>query len=129
MENPFVTIKTFSYPHELAVIRAVLEANGIECFVQDELTIQVDPFYSNAIGGVKLKVRQNDFERASEILNEGGYEAEKRDLQLDFQKFRRFTSKIKLLSPFRVEVQLIIVVSLLFAIICGLYYFFVVHSE
>src|SRR4051812_2015968 len=46
--SDLVTIKTFSYSTELAVIRARLESEGIECFVKDELTAQVNPFYSNA---------------------------------------------------------------------------------
>jgi type III secretory pathway lipoprotein EscJ len=69
----FVTVKTFSYPHEVAVIRARLESEGIECFVKDELTIQVQPFYSNAIGGVKLQVKESDLAQTIEILKETGY--------------------------------------------------------
>ena len=70
MTDNFITIKTFSYPHEVAIIRGRLESEEIECFVQDELTLQVNPFYSNAIGGVKLQVRESDVERAMKILEE-----------------------------------------------------------
>jgi DNA-directed RNA polymerase subunit RPC12/RpoP len=69
----FVTIMTFTYPMELAVLRGRLEADGIECRVLDELTVQVNPFYSNAIGGVKLQVRESDIQKAIGILIEGGY--------------------------------------------------------
>ena len=71
--NNFITVLTFSYPSEAAIIRGRLEAEGIECFVQDELTVQVNPFYSNAVGGVKLQVRESDLEQAVEILKEAGY--------------------------------------------------------
>jgi hypothetical protein len=73
MEDDFVTIMTFSLPHELAVIRARLESEEIECNVQNELTVQVYNLYSNAIGGIKLQVRQRDCLRAQEILKEAGY--------------------------------------------------------
>ncbi|MDR0713783.1 MAG: DUF2007 domain-containing protein [Bacteroidales bacterium] len=68
--NPFITVQTFTYPMQAAIIRGRLESEGIECFVRDELTVQVHPFYSNAIGGVKLQVRKNDLEQAVEILKE-----------------------------------------------------------
>ena len=42
-------------------------------FIKDELTIQTYNFYSNAIGGVKLQVTENDYERAYKILKELGY--------------------------------------------------------
>ena len=69
----FITVSTFTFASEVAVIRSKLESEGITCFVQDELTVQVTPFYSNAIGGVKLQVRESDLYKAIEILKEAGY--------------------------------------------------------
>jgi len=67
-----VTIKTFTYSHEAVIIRSRLEADGIRCFVQDELTTQIHPFMSSAIGGVKLQVRDEDAEEAIAMLKESG---------------------------------------------------------
>ena len=72
-EENLITVLTVTYAHEVAVIRGRLESEGITCFVQDELTVQVNPFYSNAIGGVKLQVLSRDLSRAIEILKEVGY--------------------------------------------------------
>ncbi len=69
----FITVLTATFGYEVAVIRGRLESEGITCFVQDELTVQVDPFLSNAIGGVKLQVRESDLEHAVEILKDAGY--------------------------------------------------------
>jgi len=78
MENDkFVTVLTAMYGSEIAVIRGRLESEGITCFAKDELTVQVNPFYSNAIGGVKLQVRESDLNRAIEILKETGYIVDK----------------------------------------------------
>lgn len=41
--------------------------------IKDELTAQVNNFYSNAIGGVKLQVRESDFENGLAILKKSGY--------------------------------------------------------
>ena len=49
-----------------------MESEGITCFVKDELTVQVNPFYSNAIGGVKLQVPESELNKAIEILKETG---------------------------------------------------------
>lgn len=72
-ESYLITVLTVTYPHELLVARGRLEAESIPYFIQDELIGQVQPFYSNAMGGLRLKVRQEDVERATEILVEGGY--------------------------------------------------------
>jgi len=68
-----VTVVSFVYPHELGIPQSLLESEGIECFVRDEFTVNVHPFYSNAIGGIKLQVRENDAQRAMDILIEGGF--------------------------------------------------------
>ena len=72
-KEKFVTVLTVTYPHEISVIRSRLESEGITCFIQDELTVQVNPFYSNAIGGVKLQVLSRDLSQVTEILKEAGY--------------------------------------------------------
>lgn len=69
-EESWVTIKIFTYSHEAMILRGRLESEGIPCFLQDELTIQVMPFHSNALGGVKLQVRGEDVEAAMKILEE-----------------------------------------------------------
>ncbi len=63
-----ITLTTFEYPHESYIIKSKLESEGIYVFLKDELTIQADNFVSNAIGGVKLQVRENDVDKATEIL-------------------------------------------------------------
>lgn len=67
-ESDFEIIATFTYPHEALIAVSLLEGEGIYCFLQDKETIYANPFYSNAIGGVKLKVARKDAERAKEIL-------------------------------------------------------------
>lgn len=67
-----ITVATFGQAHELAVVRARLEWEGIPCHLKDEFTVQAHPFYSNAIGGIKLQVASEDVDRALEILVEAG---------------------------------------------------------
>jgi len=67
------TIITFTQPHDAHFAKGLLESEGIETLIRDELTAQVNNFYSNAIGGVKLDVKECDTTNATNILKEGGY--------------------------------------------------------
>lgn len=64
---------TFTLPQDAYMAKAFLESEGIKTFLKDELTVQVYNFYSNAIGGVKLQVKERDFENGLVILKKGGY--------------------------------------------------------
>ena len=68
MRNTFTTIARFEYSSEAQIIKGRLEADGIQVFLSDNLTIDTDPLVSNAIGGVKLKVLSEDANKAQEIL-------------------------------------------------------------
>lgn len=69
MSEMFKTIARFQYSTEAQIIKGRLEAEGIEVFLQDHLTIDTDPLVSNAIGGVKLKVLTQDVLKAKHVLN------------------------------------------------------------
>lgn len=45
-----------------------LKEEYINCYLQDEYSVTIDPFLSNAIGGIKLMVAEAQIERARDIL-------------------------------------------------------------
>ncbi len=53
------------------VEKSVLDAAGIECYLQDENVVRMDWFLSNALGGIKLIVREKDAAEAEKILSQG----------------------------------------------------------
>jgi DNA-directed RNA polymerase subunit RPC12/RpoP len=69
MADTFKTIARFQYSTEAQIIKGRLEADGIQVFLFDNLTIDTDPLVSNAIGGVKLKVLAAQALKAQHILN------------------------------------------------------------
>ena len=69
----FVTVATFNYAHELLIPRAKLESHGILCFVKDEYSMYIQPFFASTSGGIKLQVSDDDAEEALRILKEAGY--------------------------------------------------------
>ena len=67
---PLTTIKTFETPIEAHLLKVKFESEDVPCFLFDEEIVQLNPLYNVATGGVKLKVREEDIERAREILKE-----------------------------------------------------------
>lgn len=64
----FKTIAIFTFPSEYAVLRLLLEQEGIDHVFQNETMVSVLPFHSNAFGGIRLKVHELDIERATQII-------------------------------------------------------------
>ena len=60
-------------PSEAHMIQGYLDSEGIVTILKDELTTQVNNLYSNAVGGVKVMVRDEDYDNAQQILENGGY--------------------------------------------------------
>ena len=71
-----LTVATFSKPEEAHMLRLRLEAGGVPAFIQDENMVQTDWLYSNAIGGVRVQIDEDDVDRAKEILEDTGIETE-----------------------------------------------------
>jgi Putative prokaryotic signal transducing protein len=65
-----VTVCTCYTLPEAQVIQSQLEGSGIEAFLPDELTVQNYWLWSNAIGGVRVQVQEEDAKRATEVLEE-----------------------------------------------------------
>jgi hypothetical protein len=64
-----VVLKEFRDLPEALLAKGVLDSAGIECFLFNENMIRMDWFLSNAIGGIKLLVKQDNSSLASELLN------------------------------------------------------------
>ena len=65
----YQTIAIFTYPSEYSVLQHLLQQQGIRFIFQNETMISVLPFHSNAIGGIRLQVHQEDIEKATQIIN------------------------------------------------------------
>ncbi|MNE14291.1 hypothetical protein D3C80_1071640 [compost metagenome] len=65
-----ITIKIFENAIEAHILKTKLESEGIPAIVVDENVMTLNPFYNIAVGGVKLQIRDEDFEKANAILTE-----------------------------------------------------------
>lgn len=70
MNDNYKILAVFDYSTEAHVTKSRLDSEGFKTMLMDEKTIDTDPLVSNAIGGVKLLVHKNDFEKAAVIYND-----------------------------------------------------------
>lgn len=69
-EEKFTLLRRFQYSSEAIIYQGKLESQGIEVYLRDNNIVDSNPLYSNAVGGVKLFVKTEDFDKANEILGE-----------------------------------------------------------
>jgi phage FluMu protein Com len=70
MESKIIVIRRFDSPIEANIVKGKLLDEHIQCFLKDEHIVGIIPYYSTAVGGVKLMIFENDKERANELLNQ-----------------------------------------------------------
>lgn len=68
--SKIVTIRKYLNVPDALLAKSLLESAGIECFLADENLVRLDWFWSNAIGGVKLWVREEDAPAAIAVLDQ-----------------------------------------------------------
>ncbi|SET42336.1 putative signal transducing protein [Thalassotalea agarivorans] len=66
--SKLVVVARFSYPLNANIAKAALDTAGIDSFVADEHTINMQWLYSDAMGGVRLYVNEDKLEQARSIL-------------------------------------------------------------
>ena len=70
MGKDLVTLGSFEFLADVQIIKGKLESEGIHVTLKDANTVGVEPYASNAIGGIKLQVYTADKEKAQIIYNE-----------------------------------------------------------
>jgi len=65
----FAVIASFDNYIAAHIALGRLEEEYINCYLQDEYSVTIDPFLSNSIGGIKLMVAETQAGRALDILN------------------------------------------------------------
>ena len=108
----------FTYGHEAHMAKSILDSEGISTHIQDELTNQVINYMSNSIGGVKLLVKKEDYNKAYQILINADYIKEKKVNENVFlKKLDKITSKIPLLGKTIFEFRLIVIITIILTIV------------
>lgn len=69
MKSNIKLLKTYNQFHLAKLDEASLLNDDIQVILRDGNTVSIAPYYSVTIGGIKLYVFEEDFERAAKILN------------------------------------------------------------
>lgn len=65
-----VILQTFDNYFTANIQLTRLRAAGVECYLKDEYVVTIDPFLSNAIGGIKLMIRKDEEYKVRKLLRE-----------------------------------------------------------
>jgi hypothetical protein len=91
---------------------------GIDASIPDEYTTDVAPFYSQAIGGIRVLVAAQDFDQAHSILTENGYlKAESTRENKVLNWINKKTLKLPIIKHWRSEVRIFSFVIVVLALI------------
>ncbi len=74
-DSPLVIIATFGDVQAAYMAKSLIESAGIPVFLRDEHLLSIQPFYSIAVGGVKLEVPASQAETAIKFLHSEQAEA------------------------------------------------------
>lgn len=66
----YKTIAIFTFPSEYVVLKLLFDQEVIRYVFLHETMIGVLPFHSNAFGGIRLQVHQEDIQKAKEIMDQ-----------------------------------------------------------
>lgn len=64
-----ITIKTFNFPSEVAVVQSFLEMEGITVYLKNYTASQL----AYSIGDIDMQVTEVDYEKAKQALINGGF--------------------------------------------------------
>ena len=70
MPPDLVAIRIFRDLPQSLLAKGSLDSAGIECMLADDNLVRLDWFYSNAVGGIKLLVKEGDAADAEQILSQ-----------------------------------------------------------
>ncbi|RRQ46981.1 putative signal transducing protein [Chryseobacterium sp. SC28] len=65
-----ITLRIFNTEIEAEMLKIFLETNGVEAFVFGNILANTYNLFNTTSGGVQLKVSENDFEKANELMTE-----------------------------------------------------------
>ena len=69
MTTNYLLLRTSDNYLYINILLARLQEEGFDCHLRDENTVTIDPLLSPAIGGIKLMVKEEDYERANAALD------------------------------------------------------------
>ena len=112
--DKWTVIISFTYGYEAHLAKSKLESEEFEVILRDELNAQVCEAGANAVGGVKLCVRESDVIRAIHSLKNGGYIKDSVETESKLMKqLSHLTTRVPLIGQYSPELVLMILFALI----------------
>lgn len=74
-DNEIVLCREFNSDAEAHIAQSVLEQEGIQCVIDNELFSRIYPV-GGMLGGLRLMVKRRDLDRANEIIDSLNFEGD-----------------------------------------------------
>jgi hypothetical protein len=68
INDRIITFESYYEPMLAQIICTRLLANGISCFIADDGMLCAKPYYNQLLGGVKIKIFENDLDKCYKVL-------------------------------------------------------------
>ena len=107
--DKMVEIARFQNQAEAFMLRSLLESEGIECYLKDEI---INQMYGGFVdfGGIKVQVMEDQVPHAMDVMLANGYELPTEDEAIaPLAPMSGFVGKIPFLRKFALEKQLLII--------------------
>ena len=107
--DKMVEIARFQNQAEAFMLRSLLESEGIECYLKDEI---INQMYGGFVdfGGIKVQVMEDQVPHAMDVMQANGHELPKEDEAIaPLAPMSGFVGKIPFLRKFALEKQLLII--------------------
>ncbi len=107
--DKMVEIARFQNQAEAFMLRSLLESEGIECYLKDEI---INQMYGGFVdfGGIKVQVMEDQVPHAMDVMQANGYELPTEDEAIaPLAPMSGFVGKIPFLRKFALEKQLLII--------------------
>ncbi|WP_102408042.1 DUF2007 domain-containing protein [Parabacteroides bouchesdurhonensis] len=121
--DKMVEIARFAFPAEAQTLMSLLRAEGIDCYLRNEISSQVMAGYAD-IGGARVEILEKDLPRALEIMEEGGYASQEEiDEDEPIEQVAGLASHIPFLRKYPLEKQIIILFVIVAVFLALVIYF------
>lgn len=120
--DKMVEIARFTYPSEAGPLMALLESEGIDCYLRNELTSQLMAGYAD-VGGARVEILEKDLERALKVMREGGYGQYEDSDDEQVMKVGSWTRRVPFLRGLPLERQILFFFILIAVLLALLVYF------
>ena len=118
--DKLVEIARFQYPSEAQTLMSLLRSEGIDCYLNGELTNQVLGSMID-VGGMRLEILASEVKHAMQVMQDGGYPFPAEDPETQqIEEVAGFTKHIPVLRKLPLEKQIIVMI-LVIALLLGLF--------